>query len=138
MMLLAVAPKAGQGGPTPTATEVFHLRSECAILGEKILSENVIGPALYQSQASHYDPQTNRCYVELTVQTADVTKRRELFHRYLFDGQTGEMLAVAQIEKGEKSGMVFDRQHRTTTLEAAGWNDASNYIDTLMADDRQQ
>src|SRR3990172_1063562 len=56
----------------PTATEVFRLRSECAKLGEKILENNTVGSAVTQSQVSHYDPQTNRCYVELTVQTADL------------------------------------------------------------------
>ncbi len=70
----------------PTATEVFHLRSECAALGEKILDASIVGPALYKSQISHYNPQTNRCYVELTVQNADTTKPLLYLSRYLYDG----------------------------------------------------
>jgi hypothetical protein len=58
----------------PTATEIFNLRSKCAEFGEKIMNENIIGIALAQEQVSHYDPKSNRCYVELTVHTADMTK----------------------------------------------------------------
>ena len=58
----------------PTGAEVFHLRSECAKFGEKIMDGNIIGPALYQDQVSHYNPKTNRCYVELDVQMADSAK----------------------------------------------------------------
>jgi hypothetical protein len=120
----------------PTATEIFNLRSKCAALGEKILEETVVGTALYQSQVSHYEPQTNRCYVELTVQTADPSKLIYL-HRVLYDGQTKEMLASAKIEKGTKSGIVFDRQHKSGPLTNAGWDDASDYMDKMMADDRK-
>jgi len=98
----------------PSATEVFHLRSECVALGQKILDGNVVGSALSHSQVSHYDPRTNRCYVELTIQTADTTKPLDYLNRVLYDGQTGEMLAVARLEKGKKWGMVFDRQHQIT------------------------
>jgi hypothetical protein len=42
----------------------------------------------------------------MTVQTADLTKSFDQFllHRYLFDGQTKEMLAAASMEKGKKMG----------------------------------
>lgn len=123
----------------PTATEVFQLRSACAALGQKILDENVVGSALTQEQLSHYNPRTNRCYVELTVHAADLTKYDQFpYHRYLFDGQTKEMLAASEIKvSGKKSGIVYDKQHRTTTLENAGWDDTNVYIDQMMADDRR-
>jgi hypothetical protein len=60
-----------------------------------------------------------------------------IFARNLFDGQTKELLAFANIERGKKAGMVFDRQHRSTSLANAGWDDASAYIDGQMADDRK-
>ncbi len=122
----------------PTATQVFHLRSECAALGQKILNGNVVGSALSQSQVSHYDPRTNRCYVELTIQTADTTKPLDYLNRVLYDGQTGEMLAVARLQKGEKWGMVYDKQHQTTTSKNVFYDDASAFIDNMMADDRKQ
>jgi hypothetical protein len=82
---------------------------------------------------------TNRCYVELTTQDADLSRTigQHYINRVLYDGQTKEMLAFARIEKGKKVGMVFDKQHRTTNLDNAGWDDANAYIDTMMADDRK-
>jgi hypothetical protein len=120
----------------PTATEVFNLRSKCTALGEKIMEENLIGSALTQSQVSHYNPQTNRCYVELTVQTADLQKAN-YYSRSLFDGQTKEMLAFARVEKGIESGIVYDRQNKPAPLTNEGWVEASNYMDQMMADDRR-
>jgi hypothetical protein len=109
---------------------------ECAASGEKIFEENIIvGSALTQSQASRYDPRTNRCYVELIVQAAD--KPTDYQHRVLYDGQTNGMLAFAEIHNGKKGGKVFDQQHRTTNLDNAGWDDASEYIDQMMAEDRK-
>jgi hypothetical protein len=95
---------AAQQQRTPTATEVFNLRSRCAALGERILEGNTIGSALTQSQVTHYEPRTNRCYVELTIQTADASKPidQHYHHRVLYDGQTKEMLAWALIERGKK------------------------------------
>jgi uncharacterized protein YqfB (UPF0267 family) len=122
----------------PTATEIFHLRSECATLGEKILSENVVGSALTQSQISRYNPITNRCYVKLTVQSADINKPEKHFSAALYDGQTGEMLAIENMENGQRSGIVFDRNHKSTSDANAGWDDAQDYIDALMADDRKE
>lgn len=113
----------------PTASEVFYLRSECAKLGEKILDNNFIGRALTQSQVSRYNPKINRCYVELTVQSADMTKQAEIMSRYLFDGQTREMLDYAKIEKGKQSGMSFKKEGIT------GFEEARSYIDETMKDD---
>src|SRR5690348_10559664 len=64
---------------SPTATEVFNLRSQCAELGEKIMKNTVIGDALKKDQVSHYEPQTNRCYVQLTVWNPDLAKGDEYF-----------------------------------------------------------
>ena len=74
----------------------------------------------------------------MNAQTADMIKSDYLIHRYLYDGQTKEMLANANIEKGDrKHGMVFDQQHQTTTLENAGWDDANTCINAVMLDDRR-
>lgn len=113
----------------PTATEVFQMRSECANLGQKILNKNIIGIALTQSQLSNYNPKTNRCYVELTVQTADLSKEPEVMSRYLYDGQTEEMLAFTTIEKGKERGMIFKKPG--TSFEEVG-----TFIDETMQDVR--
>ena len=112
---MLTAPALAQDGPKLTATEVFHLRSECAALGKKILDSSLVGPALYQSQVSHYEPRTNRCYVELTIQTADPHRFNDHFGRYLYDGQTGELLASTQSKKGVKT--AFDKDAGLTNFE---------------------
>jgi hypothetical protein len=121
----------------PTATEIFHLRSECAALGEKILDANVVGSALSKSQISRYDPQTNRCYVELTVQSADTSKPIYYFSRSVYDGQTGEILAIARIKNGIKWGMVYDQNYQTK-ISNDDYDNARIYIYVIMADDRKQ
>ena len=117
----------------PTAAEVFNLRTKCAELGEKILNGNIIGIALTQEQVSHYDPKSNRCYVELTVQMADLTKVNDYFSRSVYDGQTGEMLAFSSSEKGVKKGFVMG-----SAGGGVGFDAANAKIDALMADDRKQ
>src|SRR5262249_1715942 len=86
----------------------IQLRSACAVRGEQILEGNFIRSAVYQEQFSRYSPSTNRCYVEMRVQTGDLNESSDRFARYLYDGQTKEMLAFAQIQNGRKSGKVFD------------------------------
>jgi len=115
----------------PTATEVFNLRSKCAKLGQQILDNNVIGSALTQSVVSNYNEKTDRCYVELTVQTADLTQSNQIMEQYLFDGQTKEMLAVAKDDKGVKSGIVFKE------AGILGFDAVNNYISKKMADTSQ-
>src|SRR5258708_17468478 len=119
------------------AAEDVQLRSACAAWGEQILEGNFIRSAVYQEQFARYSPRTNRCYVEMRVQTGDLDENSDRFAQYLYDGRTREMLAFAQIQNGKKSGKVFDLHHRTTTFENAGWDDASEYIYTMMAGDRR-
>jgi hypothetical protein len=111
-------------------------QSQCAELGEKIMEENDIGMAL--SQVSRYDPRTNRCYVELIVLTADPTKSKGIFHRYLFDGQTKELLASASRDNDRPmGGQVFDKQHRPASSTNNWYDDTNEYIDKMMAEDRK-
>lgn len=119
----------------PTEAEIVQLRSTCAAWGQQILEGNFIRSAIYQEQFSRYSPWTNRCYVEMTVYTNELNKNSERLGQYLYDGQTREMLAFAQIQNGKKTGRVFDLQHRTTSFENAGWDDASEYIRATMTDD---
>jgi len=122
-----------------SGSEIFHLRSECAVLGEKLLNKSIVGSALTQNQTSHYNPQTNRCFVEIDVQRADLKAPGFYLKRYLYDGQTQEMLAVSSNENGSKSGMVYEgAHHKTTDLSYAGYDDAEVYINAMMNDDRQE
>jgi hypothetical protein len=115
----------------PSATEIFDLRSRCADAAKKIMSDNTIGAALAQDQVSHYDPKSNRCYVELTVHIADLAHFDDHLSRYLFDGQTEEILAWTKTDLGVKTGW-------TTGFGTSNFDSATTKIDGLMADDRKQ
>lgn len=114
----------------PTASEVFHLRSECAKLGEKILSENFIGNALVQSQTSKYDTKSNRCYVELFITSSDFSLDEDKKYRSsnLYDGQTGELLAYATENMGKTKFGSFKVPQRS-------YDATVYYINQIMNDD---
>jgi hypothetical protein len=113
-----------------TATELFDLRSRCAELGQKIMQNNNIGSALTQDVVTRYDIPTNRCYAELDVHTADLTKFDDYNSRSLFDGQTREMLAHVEHKKGQKTGYV--KGENVTDFDAAVLK-----MQEVMADDRK-
>jgi len=149
----------------PTATEVFNLRTKCAELGAKINAEydltgiwlatsDELPYPFTQEHFSHYDPKTNRCYVELratldlsalrvlstrnakTLKTKDDFLARyevDCLERRLYDGQTGEELVFLQ--KGVKG--VAPTAFIKGRLAKVDWPDAATEIDALMADDRK-
>jgi hypothetical protein len=123
---------------SPTATEVFNLRSKCAELGEKILKNTAIGDGLKKDQVSHYEPKTNRCYVQLTAWNANPDKGDDNFQQYLFDGQTGQVLAAIHREKGVRSGDISIDPSPLNGNSDELYLDASIFISKMMADDRQQ
>lgn len=137
VLAVAGAAAADRVYENPATTEDVQLRSTCAAWAQEILEGNFIRSALYQEQFSHYSPSANRCYVEIRLQTGELNEHSHRVGRYLYDGQTKEMLAFAQVQNGKKSGKVFDLHHRTTSFENAGWDDASEYIYTMMANGRR-
>ena len=118
-----------QGQSLPSAGGVPRLGSECAEKGKLMLLGTVIDPALTKYQTSHYDAHTNRCYVDLTVRSANNVNRN------LFDGQTNDLLAVARIQNCKKIGMMIDR--RDGKLKHAEWDAATAYINAAMANERR-
>lgn len=123
--------------PNPTATEIFDLRSKCAELGEKILKNTAIAAELKKEELSHYEPKTNRCYVRLTAWNANPGKSGEYFQQFLYDGQTGQMLAAIRRENGVKSGDIYSDPPPSAGNPDEMYLDASIFIDQMMADDRQ-
>jgi hypothetical protein len=131
------------------AEEVFRLRSACGDLGQRLLKENDVNPNLTFSQRSHYNQRTNRCYVELTMQTSD--KVRSVY-RFLYDGQTNDQLAHTRVgNDGKKFGMMapgnqLDHKTQDQILERSAfdvdvahqdrfWAEANAYIELMMLDD---
>jgi hypothetical protein len=85
-------------------------------------------PSTGEHQISHYEPRTNRCYVRLdrialNSATAD-------YARLLFDGQTDEVLALAEVKEGTKIGKLSGKD--------VGWDSANQFIDAVMAGGRTQ
>jgi hypothetical protein len=126
----------------PTTTEVFNLRSKCQALGEKIMEDNIIGNALAQEQLSHYDPETNHCYVKLDVHTADLmnTPRDKYSDEvFLFDGQTKEMLASTRSTGNDKWASILSdslaKYVRDSSLPS--YDETQQLIDKFMAEDRR-
>jgi hypothetical protein len=124
---------------TPTATEVFDLRSRCAELGDVLLTQQQasIGPALYADAKSHYNPKTNRCYVVVDVNTADLSSPNFQTTEYLYDGQTKENLAWYETKgpahlKEDRCAEYLDMPIDRTCLQI------NEKIWALMADNRQQ
>lgn len=126
---------------TPTATEIFDLRSKCAVLGRQILQNSLFGPALAQDAISHYNPETNRCYVKLSVHSADPQTPLEdrISDEYLYDGQTQEMLAAATDEEGKKSASVLSRSLDgfIHSPEIPTYDEVRTLIGDFMAEERK-
>ena len=134
---ILAAGDATAGDRVNPVVEDVQLLSECAASAQQILERNFVRSALYQDRFWRYSPSTNRCFVEIRVQTGGLSEPSDRFGQYLYDGETRELLAFAQIQNGKKSGKVFDLRHPTKSFENAGWDDASEYIYSMMAGDRR-
>jgi hypothetical protein len=126
----------------PSATEVFDLRSKCAALAAKIMEENIIGPALAQEQLSHYNPESNRCYVRLEVHTGDLSTPRDKYRSsvYFYDGQTREMLMTTTVQGDQKSAMIFSDsllKFAPSKGDTPTYEEAAAIISKFMAEDRK-
>jgi hypothetical protein len=112
-------------------------------MGERIMNENIVGSALTQDEASHYNPKDNRCYVKLTVSTADLRTPQDsvINNDYLYDGQSKEMLAYVTRKGSDKSGMVFDDSLLNLMQEKkqsnTDPNDISDVIDSFVTTERR-
>jgi hypothetical protein len=102
-------------------------------LGNQIRDETIIGSALTKTVVTHFDPKTNHCYVDLTVDTADLTAAVRHFTQSLYDGQTKELLAFSSLQKDIKNGSVFVR---TDITAETPFDQANDFMNKLMEDDR--
>jgi len=114
------------------------LRSKCADLGEKIQKNTATANELTKNEVSHYDPKTNRCYVQLTIWNANAAKGDEYYRQELYDGQTGQLLAAVRREKGTRYGDIYNNPSPMNGTSDELYLDASNFITKIMEDDRQQ
>jgi hypothetical protein len=148
------------GQTPPTATEAFNLRIKCKQMADEKaeamswhpmsvasgatmnmspaaverLNRDTEPYVVLSSNASRYDPKTNRCYIEIHDHTQK--KGRDVDIRSVYDGQIDDLLAFAKIENNKKVGMVFDHSHQTTPDNNLGFDNANGYMDRMMEDRR--
>lgn len=105
----------------PSATELFALKAKCEELAEKLDTVMVHGAAIAQDHTSHYNIADARCYVELD--SHDIEKFWENNSRYLYDGQTHELLAWITHRKGTTTayanGTMSSEEAATAQFDAA-------------------
>jgi hypothetical protein len=79
----------------PTATEIFHLRTECTNLGKQIRDEvHSRDPKSLTNYSAHYDLQANRCYVKTTgAGPGENSEVLLVVSTELFDAQSHDELA---------------------------------------------
>lgn len=100
VLVLVAAAGCGKNEKTgSSATEIFALRSQCADLAKKLLAGGVHGADVQATQKSNYSQGNNRCYVELDFSPADSGSQDYQATRYLYDGQTGEVLAFYRADR---------------------------------------
>ena len=140
---IAPAPNAQVSNLPPTATEIFDLRSRCAILGEHIAQQRPFENTT-NVPSSHYNPRTNRCYVTVdtittSVERAHRNKEKVINFKALYDGQTGDLLMEVNVTDGQKWVVVPDDPgialHNKTG--EAGYNEALAIIKSFMADEHR-
>ena len=122
--------------PTESIATIFHLRTECGELGQKLLTANILQSGLSHSYQSHYDITTNRCYVELNIFSADGTVDNDM----LYDAQTNEILATLQTQGDRPSGTILDQNYHLKSDELPTnlpFSEVFDYIKQKMADSRQ-
>jgi hypothetical protein len=116
----AADPRVSSSFQALTATEVFNLRSKCAELGERRMNDFAKEhPGDQIHRASHYDPGTNRCFVELNTMLNDHAGG-SIFWRVLYEGETGEMLARVTTVTGATGSTVSASLGRNSEAFARG------------------
>jgi hypothetical protein len=110
----------GQASQLPTASEIVHLRGECQRLGEELLAAKVLPEV--KSQASHYNPRDNSCYVLVTLRT-------DKYHNHsLYDGQSLKLIAIAEIDTMFK----WVDQNGLFMIGGGVYDSVCSYIDEKM------
>jgi hypothetical protein len=129
-----------QGSEGTSATEIFDLRSRCAELAQKLLDGGVHGPSVQAGQKSSYSPANNRCYVELDFSTADASSPEHQSTRYLYDGQTKQVLAWYRVDRdgdnAEKTNCSISDNTSMWVPDSTDCEAVNAKITEMMADDR--
>ena len=121
---------------SPTKSELFRLRSDCATLATTVYQREQRDraaqafPKKVWEMRSRYDPTRNRCYVAYRV-ADDVTGEH-----VVYDAQTNQLIAGGEFPlaagSGAGSGAVWiDGRHD----KLATFADLEGWVDTFMRDE---
>lgn len=129
---------------SPTATEVFDLRSKCAELGKGYMKEHFnynqfatpIPHLIHTLLLSHYNSNTNHCYLEITANWDGDSNAPYFLKTELIDGQTEELLLdTIQFNDPTKiGGHIYDRHYKKDTNPNDEPFEAGFYIHALLED----
>jgi hypothetical protein len=176
-LVLSVTLFAAQGyaQSPPTATEAFNLRIQCKKMSDEKADELRWHPAnpadgasigmspaavtalnnhyythevVAEWNTSKYDPVNNRCYGRIYghIKTNDHGLYDNEYDQ-VYDLQTSDLLAHAEIKNGKKWGSIWDSDYKQPPLplsclgecqENFTWQAAEDYMDKIMADPRKQ
>jgi hypothetical protein len=105
--------------PQPTATEVFHLRTECKKLGDEILEKEKLPEENgFTDHFYNYDPATNRCFVLIVWRHFEKMGWGTEPWLRLFDGQAGALIAKCIRDPGN---IGYIGRRSVTADEACAW-----------------
>lgn len=130
--LAVILPCLAHADPLPTATEVFHLRTECAKLAKErfeadFVSPNAVGASV--RYRANYNTKTGRCYYELTVNWPG-KDAREVSSLYDIHGGT-ETIAHANTKTGSSGWVSFVTKDGHANM-GVSYQEARDYIDAIM------
>lgn len=124
-----------------TAVEVFDLRTKCRKLvdeGSENLDWGVVGPALTSSVYPHYNPDTNRCYVEEVATKNFFYRGSDIANNYrtaaVYDAQTRQMLVFTY--QGGTEDYAEDMRPTAASLMITH-GQGEELVKQLMQDDAQ-
>jgi hypothetical protein len=116
IMLGALATCPAVAGPQPTATEIFHLRTECIKLGKELMKEYEKDGSI-NFLISKYDENSNRCYAHILYFYKDTSRSISLY-----DAQGGGLIAE------------WSKSYGTIKGENVSPELAYDYIEYIMKD----
>jgi hypothetical protein len=125
-------------GPQATASEIFHLRTECGKLGDKVEEKNS-NPSgeVYVTHRSRYDENSNRCYVVVKIVHLKFRRADKSIvptattYLNLYDGQTGNVMAMWS----DSPLLSYFAMTDSSYMRNVSQDEAYDYIMRMMKDD---
>jgi hypothetical protein len=129
-ILLATPSFAKGSASSPQAAR--GLRDACGSSAGQIASANPASPHTVQSVESYYS-RSGRCFVLLSRRPDRIGKvLPTITWRMVYDGFTGQVLAVASDENGVRKGRVLDPEYKRATNIDDSFDEAVTYIRSLF------